>query len=77
MVGLLSGGNLSLDCTLAQVCAWCVCSSAAIADDPDIRQLVLELKANNKKAANGSVPEDSGAEEEGGTIGRHRSRSRR
>ena len=66
---------LRLDLTLTQVCVVSV-SSAAIADDPDIRQLVLELKATLKEA-NGTVPEDSGVDKDGLPTERRRSRSRR
>lgn len=61
--------------SLLQVCGVCALPTA-IADDPDIRQLVLELKANNKKA-NGTVPEDTGVEEEEVALERKRSQSRR
>ena len=64
-----------LDVTLT----WCGCAtlSAAIADDPDIRQLVLELKSVHKEA-NGTLPEGSGGgDEEGDPLECPRARSRR
>ena len=58
---------------------WCGCATlpAAIADDPDIRQLVLELKSVHKEA-NGTLPEGSGGgDEEGDPLEPPRPRSRR